>query len=80
MTSKVIKESPDYVLQTGLNAEGKACYQIVNVVHDVIEVETQLLPQGYEYIEQLQGGLDALRDMDKERKELLQKPSAAFPH
>lgn len=69
MTSTVIKETPDYVLRTGINAEGRTCYQLINTVHDVIEAETQLLPQAFEYIEQLQAGLDALRDMEKERVE-----------
>ena len=67
MTSTVIKETSDYILRTGINQEGRACYQLINTVHDVIEAETQLLPQAFEYIDQLQAGLDALRDMEKER-------------
>ena len=44
--TKVIKETPDYILQTGtsLEAPHNSCYQLINKVYDIVEVETQLLP------------------------------------
>lgn len=80
MTNKVIDETTDYTLQTGSSMEttGHTCYQVVNRVYDVIEVETQLLPQAYEYLEQLQAALDAKRDIQKEVVE--DSPVVQFPH
>lgn len=65
---KVITESQDYTLMVGVSTEAETptlCYQLVNRVHEVIEVETQLLPQAYEYLEQLQSALDARRDSER---------------
>lgn len=83
--SKIIKETPDYVLQTGtsLEAPHSKCYQLINKVYDVIEVETQLLPQAFDYIEQIQAALDAKRDMEKVLAEEAAKedaPIVQFPH
>lgn len=83
--TKVIKETPDYVLQTGtsLEAPHNKCYQLINKVYDVVEVETQLLPQAFDYIEQIQAALDAKRDMEKAMAEAAEKakaPVVQFPH
>lgn len=82
MAVKVIQETQDYVLQTGIStAEPHAnVYQLINRVYDIVEVETNLLPQAYEYLEQLQSALDAKRDMDKEMKEVANTPVVQFPH
>lgn len=72
MSSKVIETSPDYVLQLGTSLDpetkGRACYQVINTVYDVVEVEVFLLPQAYEYLEQLQAGVDAKRQILAELK------------
>lgn len=83
--SKIIKETPDYILQTGTSLEvpHSKCYQLINKVYDVIEVETQLLPQAFDYIEQVQAALDAKRDMEKVLAEEAAKkdaPIVQFPH
>lgn len=61
--SKVVTESSDYLIVTNPASEAphNQCYQLVNKVYDVIEVETQLLPQAYEYLEQLQSAVDKFR-------------------
>ena len=63
---KVIKETSDYELQVGPSVEGpqQNCYLLVNKVYNVVEVETQLLPQAYEYLDQLQSGIDARKDSE----------------
>lgn len=82
--SKVIETTPDYTLQIGLSneVEGKSCYEIVNNIYGVIEAQCFILPQGYEYLEQLQAKLDARRDMLEEmKKATAEKPTmVAFPH
>ena len=83
--SKIIKETPDYILQTGtgLEAPHSKCYQLINKVYDIVEVETQLLPQAFEYIEQIQAALDAKRDIEKEMAKAVKAGSAPivqFPH
>lgn len=62
-----IKESADYVLTTGPSLdknEDDNVYIITNKVTGVVEVDTRLLAQAYEYIDQLQSHLDARRDKE----------------
>lgn len=74
----IVKESPDYIIQVGVSQEGEyRTYQLLNKQYNVIEAETQLLPQAYKYIEEIQAAVDAFRDMadDKKLSEVLK-----FPH
>ena len=58
-----IKETPNYKLKVGTSSEsGNPCYKIINKVHDVIEIETYLLPQALKHIDDLQSALDAISD------------------
>lgn len=75
----VIKEMPDYRLELGTD-EGEPCYVIVNRLYNVEEVKTKLLPQAYEYLEQLQAGLDAKRDMEEDFNHAVEAPILDFPH
>lgn len=65
--AKVIKTTSDYELLVGnqLDEPHAKCYQLVNRLYDVIEAETQILPQAFEYMEQIQAALDARRDDEK---------------
>lgn len=80
---KVIRETTDYILQTGPTVEddtNKTVYQLINKVYDVIEVETNLLPQAYEYLDQLQAGLDARRDEEAMVNEKVDASVIKMPH
>ena len=60
---KVVTETSDYMVIVAPSVEvpHNLGYQLVNKLYDVIEVETQLLPQAYEYLEQLQSAVDKFR-------------------
>ncbi len=64
----MIEQTRDYTLDVGESKEqkGVVCYQITNKNYGVVEVETNILPQALKYIEDLQVGLDARRDMKEE--------------
>lgn len=80
MPSQFIKETPDYILQTGEDEDGR-CYVVLNKTYMVEEVRTKLLPQAYEYLEQLQAGVDAKRDMAEEFSvETANQVVMDFPH
>lgn len=82
MFDQLIKETPDYLIQLG-EEEGDRCYVVLNKTYMVEEVKTKLLPQAYEYIEQLQAGLDAKRDMEDEFNPSVEGDNKAvldFPH
>lgn len=71
MIIQTLKFTPDYKLGVSNKSikEGPVpTYWVVNKVTDVVEAETAMLPQAYEWIEQLQAGLDALKDMAEEPK------------
>lgn len=82
--SKVIETTPDYTLQVGTTyeAQDRNCYIILNKANNVVEVETFILPQAYEYLEQLQASLDvkrqALHDLKVAAKSEVIRP--AFDH
>lgn len=72
--NKVIDKSEDYsivILQTSGDWPEDGEYGLVNNVTSVVEVRTPLLPQALEYLEQLQAGLDARRDMKAEIKDMV---------
>lgn len=80
--SKLIEQTPDYDLIVGSSPEhdGRACYQVVNRVTDVVEAETQILPQGYEYLEQIQAGLDVKRQALEDQKEAAARNEGQIVH
>lgn len=66
---KIIKQTPNYSLIIGLSTEtNNRCYQIINRLYEVIEIETYLLPQALKYLLDLQAGLDALLDIKEDNK------------
>lgn len=84
--AKVIKETTDYTLIVGqqLDAPHAKCYQLINRMYDVVEAESQILPQAFDYMTQIQAALDAARDndqvvTDRDRAVDLATP-ADFPH
>lgn len=83
MTGKVIKNTADYELIVGVSTDTKLlCYQVINIVHDVIEAESQILPQALEYLEQIQAALDARRDDEKALSDAKTQPDnlMKFPY
>lgn len=81
---KVIKETSDYILATGISSSDETtCYQVINKVYDVIEAESHILPQGFEYLEQIQAALDARRDDEKALSDVAHATNdntIQFPH
>jgi hypothetical protein len=55
------RETQDYVLMLGVSQDsGNTCYQIVNRITNVVEIETYLLPQALKQLPELQAALDAI--------------------
>ena len=60
-TSNIIKETENYILCVGESVEetGRAVYKIINTQHDVVELETSILPEALSHMDSIQ---DALRE------------------
>jgi hypothetical protein len=53
-----IRETDNYKLIVGTSVEsGNPCYQVVHKNYGVVEIETYILPQAYQYIKDLEGEL-----------------------
>ncbi len=72
-----IRELSDYELVVGDSVErdGTKAYQIIHKEFGVIETETFILPQAFDYLEQLQAALDAGQDMAEEALEDMESVS-----
>lgn len=62
----LIRDLPNYKLIVGdsVEREGSTAYQVINKEFGVVEAETFILPQAFEYLEQIQAALDAKMDME----------------
>lgn len=61
---RIVKSSADYEIILVAGKEGfDVEYGVRNTTYDVLETQTPLLPQALEYLDQLQSGVDAHRDM-----------------
>ena len=70
----VLESKGDYNLQVGISSvDDELCYQLVNYVTGVIEVETRILPQAYKFLEDLSSSLDMNRDLKKEDNNVSEK-------
>ena len=66
MNNIIIKKTQNYRIEVALNDVGSLCYKIINNTYNVVEIETFMLPQALKYIEDLEAGLQALKDMEGE--------------
>jgi hypothetical protein len=66
--SELIRELSDYklVVDDSVERDGSKSYQVVNKVYGVVEAETFILPQAFDYLEQIQAALDAGQDIAEE--------------
>ena len=62
--NQIIKETKNYILAVGKTRSSEyLSYQIVNIKHRVIEVETFLLPQALKHMADLEAALQAQLDI-----------------
>lgn len=66
MNNTIIKKTQNYHIEVALNDTGSLCYKIINNDYKVVEVETYMLPQALKYIDDLEAGLQAIKDMEGE--------------
>lgn len=56
--NNTIAEKGQYKLTLGTGTDQQRCYLLVNSDTGVIEVETKILPQAYQYLNDLSSGLE----------------------
>jgi len=65
--NEIIKETENYKLVVGISTSSQnLCYQIINSKYEVLEIESYILAQAIKYIDDLEIGLQAQKDISKE--------------